>query len=798
MADVVARCPDCGREAPAPFAPCDWCGRKEPSRWWCAVCTDWRATAACPACAGGLGVPSEIVLGTRVVGTTAPFEVTLRNLGKKPVNCVVASPESGVTIPHPWPVVPAGGAVAVRGTVAVPPGPLGRRAIRLITSGNSALFETLLVLEAEAPAPRLEFDPALVPLRSAHPGRVVVSSAVLKNTGNVPLTAALSPGAAWLVVEPKTVALAPGESAEVKLRARSKKTDSGTRETKVTVAAGGAMWQATVQLVLPDPELTAEPVAFGDLVPGRPAFSVVVVRNVGRVRVDCTLATEGRWLRVTPARINLNPGREKTVRVRAVLAEDQDGPQTSELLVSSRGAVVLRVPVSATGKALRAVLRAVRRQRFRSAIGPPAERKFQVANDGDGRLELTATADVPWIGVATPALRVAPGKKRKLRYTVDLPRLPRGEHSGTITIESNGGTASVPVTVEVLDPNPILEVLPGPDLGLTSPERAVSAVVQVRNSGIGLLRVRAESEDPRNTVHPAEVDVPPGLPVRIGVTIPVGGLPAGEHEAAVSLTSNGGADRAVVRFRLTPERIVVPSVVDLGSREAGWPMWHWLVVRNTGQYPVTLRVRGADQRVKLKTDRVTLASLHTETISFYLDLPPDTLGPVSSEIVLEGRAVQFRVSVLAVARKVKLIVEPAIIDLDNLAPGAERPFAVSVTNVGAIPAAVPAVHVAGELEAWLPKATVHPGEAVTLNGGVRVNTDETGQQVWATLHLGHGLTVRCEANVVSPLLPRLLAAAAAAAGVLAGGALSVAVGWWLGIPVGLIGLLVGAWLFRRS
>ena len=55
----------------------------------------------------------------------------------------------------------------------------------------------------------------------------------------------------------------PGESAEIKLRAKSKTTDSGPRETTLTATADGGPWFATVRSTLPDPELTAEPVCFG-------------------------------------------------------------------------------------------------------------------------------------------------------------------------------------------------------------------------------------------------------------------------------------------------------------------------------------------------------------------------------------------------------------------------------------------------------------------------------------------------------------------------------------------------------
>ncbi|MBN9122006.1 MAG: hypothetical protein J0I06_23165 [Planctomycetes bacterium] len=797
MDDVVARCPDCGREHAEEFARCDWCGRNAPSRWWCAACTDWRAARACPACAGGVAVPSELNLGPCVVGARVTFQFSARNAGKKPRTCLVESAAGDVALVNSRFVLPAGGTATVSGEIVVPEKPLGRRNFRLVTFDGTALSETWVVLEAVSAAPRLEFLPPLVQLRAAHPGTVVRSSVALKNTGNVPLAAALSASSAWLAVEPKRLALAPGEFAEVKLRVKSKKTDSGRLEAKLTAAAADGVWEATVRCLLPEPELAADPVDFGELKPGRAAFADVVVRNVGRVRVNGSVEADAPWLRVTPTRINLPPGGEKRVRVRAVLSVEEDGPLTSELLVSSPAGVVLRVPVSATGKVPRPVLRAVRRQRLRDAIGPPVERKFQVANDGDGRLDLTATADAPWIQIVTPELHVAPGKKRKLRYVVDLESLPLGEHAAAIAIESNGGAATVPVTVEVLDPNPVLEIVSGPDLGLTSPDQPLSAAVQVRNSGIGLLKVRAESENPRNTLSPAEADVPPGPPVRFNLTIPVSGLTGGAYEAGVRLTSNGGAGRAAVRFRLTPEQLDVPALLDLGPREAGRVRWDWLWVRNTGQYPVTLRVR-AEDAVRLELDRVTVASLQTVPVPFYLNLPDEARGPVTGAILLEGRALRHRVAVRAVARKVELVLEQKTLDLGKLRPGEERAFTVDVVNVGEIPAEIYDAQAPGELEVRVRKATVLPGARVALVGTARANTDGTGAEVGAVVRLNHGLKLRCEATVVPPLWPRVFAVTAAAGGLIAGAGVSVAVGWGAGVPLALVGVLAGAWLFWRE
>ena len=795
--DVVARCPACANIEAETFTNCQVCGRTGASRWWCQVCHKWLDARACPVCGGGVVVPPEQLLGVCAPGGTLAFTVGVRNPAKKPVTCTVTSLDAGVTITNARLAVPSGGSIDLRGSITLPPGPAGRRTFRLRFEAPVP-SETVLVIEAVAPVPRIEFVPGAVVINTARPGHTTDASVTVRNTGNVALSAAVTCSAAWLTAEPRSVNLKPGESAPVRLRAKSKRTDFGSREARLVAASEGRTWALTVRNALPDPQLAAVPVSVGELKPGRPALTDVILRNTGAVRVECDLSTPHTWLQVLPKRVMLPPGRFKRVRVRASLTHAHDGPQRSEVVASSPAGVVLRVPVTATGKVPKPVLRAIRKQSVRDVIGPAVEHSFRIVNDGDGRLVCTATANEPWVRILTPELKAGPGKKRRLRYELNIPVLPRGEHTATIKLASNGGTAEVPVTVHVLDPNPVLEVVPGPDLGLISPELPLSAFVQVRNDGIGLLTVRAESENPQVRVSPAAANVPMGPPVRFTLTIPVAGLPGGDHEAAVRLTSNGGTGRAAVRFRLPVEELDVPALIDLGDCPAGRPTGGALKVRNDGPDPVTLRIKGQEQWVRPATDRFTIKPGEVLPVPFRVDLPHGVLGPVTGTIVIEGRAVRHTVAVRAHARKVELVVVPGVLNLGDMVPGEERTFTVEVKNAGDITADIPESHVRGALDVRVRRAAVRPGERVAVVGRVRLNTEAIGQQVRAVVPLTEDASVRCVARVVAPTVPKLLAAGAAAGGLLAGGGLSVAVGWWLGVPLALLGLATGAWLYWRE
>jgi hypothetical protein len=253
-----------------------------------------------------------------------------------------------------------------------------------------------------------------------------------------------------------------------------------------------------------------------------------------------------------------------------------------------------------------------------------------------------------------------------------------------------------------------------------------------------------------------------------------------------------------VRFTLPIEALDVPTLIDLGDRPAGRLTGDALHVKNIGPHSVALRIRGAHQWVRPGAGRITVNPGELVSVPFRMDLPPGVLGPVTSTIVLEGRTVRHAVAVRAVARKVDLVVVPGVVLLGDLTPGEERAFTVDVVNAGEIAADVREMHVPGELEVWVRRATVPPGERVTLAGRVRVNVRQTNRQVRALVPLTDDAVVRCVAQVVPPLMPKVLAVTAAAGGLLAGGALALSVGWWIGAPLALLGLATGVWLFWRQ
>jgi hypothetical protein len=179
------------------------------------------------------------------------------------------------------------------------------------------------------------------------------------------------------------------------------------------------------------------------------------------------------------------------------------------------------------------------------------------------------------------------------------------------------------------------------------------------------------------------------------------------------------------------------------------------------------------------------------SVPFRLEVQHGMEGPLVANIRVEGRTVRHVVAVRVVARKIDLVVTPRVVELGHMIPGEERAILLQVENRGLLGADVRALHTTGELAVWIRKQTIPPGMTAVVAGRVKLNSRVIGKHVQTAVDLTDDVFVRFSAQVVRPLLPRILAALAATCGILAGLILGTTVGWFFGITVALAGLVAG-------
>jgi hypothetical protein len=328
------------------------------------------------------------------------------------------------------------------------------------------------------------------------------------------------------------------------------------------------------------------------------------------------------------------------------------------------------------------------------------------------------------------------------------------------------------------------------DFGTIDPTEALIGRISVRNTGIGLLKLRAEPESNLVRITPSEMTLPPGPEAQLAVSVSSHDLDGGPQTFGVNLISNGGTTRAAIRFRIPLEQIEVPATLDLGDQPAGLFSHAVLRVRNTGPDPVVLSFQAADGWLRAERKRVRIPPGDEDAIPFQIQLPRNAHGPITTRLRVAGRKFRRVISVSAVARTVQLEV-PAVLDLGKLTTGKERAVRFAVANVGEWPVELHGSHANGDLELWLFPHYLEPGETATVTGRVRMNARAIGREVRATFHLADLVSVALVARVGRRVWPRIAAGIGGLCAWMAG-SIALFENRRHGVGMALLGLVIAA------
>jgi hypothetical protein len=162
-----------------------------------------------------------------------------------------------------------------------------------------------------------------------------------------------------------------------------------------------------------------------------------------------------------------------------------------------------------------------------------------IYNDGIPGLTWTASGDQPWLSVSPPGGVEAGG----VTVHVDRTGLGEGTYHGNVSVTSNGGNQTVPVTMIVLPPYPILELS---KTSLFLPPSKTQRTVDITNGGGVDLEWDITGDQPWLSVIPAS-----GVnDVSVTVTVDRAGVPYGDHFGHLFVGSNGGSDTITVEMQV--------------------------------------------------------------------------------------------------------------------------------------------------------------------------------------------------------------------------------------------------------
>ena len=274
-----------------------------------------------------------------------------------------------------------------------------------------------------------------------------------------------------------------------------------------------------------------------------PEGKTLQVSNAGGGTLEWSASADAGWLQVSPGS-GTGAG---TITVTASL--DGLEPGAHEALVTVSGAGTRTIPVTFTVDAAPtppALQVTPDSLSFEAVAGQAAraDRTLSIANTGGGTLEWTASDDAEWLSLA-PDHGTGDGD---LEASVDSEGLGAGTYHAEIVIEAAGADnapRSIPVTLTVDPPPPVLDVTPGA-LSFTGVQGGTSPAAKtlaVSNTGGGTLSFTAADDAAWLSVTPASGSAPASLSVATSIA----GLPAGTYTGTVTVTAAGatGSPRTI-------------------------------------------------------------------------------------------------------------------------------------------------------------------------------------------------------------------------------------------------------------
>jgi Viral BACON domain len=332
------------------------------------------------------------------------------------------------------------------------------------------------------------------------------------------------------------------------------------------------------------PVLTTFTLDFGKVEQRRKVILAVGIRNVGQLRLIWTADSLGiPWLKLQPITGTLLPGTlPQEVYVTADTSRLALGTYKASLRISS-SAGAARVGTTLTvvppGSWARPQMR-VSPPDLDFGIQPVGKQEVLAMTVGNVGAETltwrTQTRNAPWLTLARPTGKIAPGGFPQTVYLVaDTSHLTRGNYLASVDFTSNGGASQVTVLLGVTGSPPPTDILPaGPPPTLTVKPTAFTGNTDcsyAQGEGWMCLASVSNTQQHRGPLnwatsssgikgiafYPSKGMLLPGQSGEVNVLVPDTRCPA-----AATLSFKGPANAVTVAWRCTPpplQLIAVPS-----------------------------------------------------------------------------------------------------------------------------------------------------------------------------------------------------------------------------------------------
>jgi uncharacterized membrane protein len=636
----------------------------------------------------------------------------------------------------------------------------------------------------------LDVNPASLDFGTQTVGVQVTQNVTLANTGTQALSWGADTGnASWLKLSSNSGKILPGGLPQVlSVTADTTQLAAGNHSATLNITSNGGNKQVVITVVVTSPPptpaaLTVNPSSldFGTLNPGTSKTLQETVNNTGGQALTWNLDTTSLpgWLSVDTSSGTVSAGGQQTINVKADTSNLSPGPYTTTLNFASNGgnkSVQVSLVVN-TPKQSPQMTVSPNSLDF-GALDPNATKTMQetISNTGGQTLNwmLDTTSLPSWLTVDKLSDTIQAGNQETINVKANTANLSPGSYPFTLNFTSNGGSASLSVTLAVNASSPPpaqIAVSPNPlDFGKMDPGTTQTLQVTVKNTGGQPLNWNVNTGGTNwLSVDKSSDTVQPGSSEMINVTANTTDLSPGSYPAALNFTSNGGNASVTVTLTVNappppPAQIAVsPNPLDFGALDPNATKTLPETIGNSGGQPLTwnLDTTSLPGWLSVDTNTGTVQANSSQTINVTANTANLQVGPYKTTLNFTSNGGSASLSVTLTVNAPppppgQIAVSANSLDFGSVTSGNTATLPETISNTGgqALTWKLDPTSLPGWLTVDKGSDTVQPGSQETIN--VKANTAnlKVGGPYTATLSFtsnGGNVQVTVTMTVVPPI-----------------------------------------------
>jgi len=362
----------------------------------------------------------------------------------------------------------------------------------------------------------------------------------------------------WLTLDPTSGVLSAGESADVTATVSRTGITPGSYSDVISINSDAGNNTVSVNMDVAGFFISATSLDFGSI----DTQKTVTITNSGSGNLIWQSSNKEAWLTVNPNSGTIASGKSVNFIV-AVSRTGVDPGDYSDTIIMTSNAGERRISVAMSVANLTFTPTSFN---FGTT---ETQGRLIISNTGSGSLSWSAAKTQSWLSLSSASGFIAKGASTIVTVTANRVGAPPGTQTDTISLTSNGGNGSIPVTIQV----PGLSFSPA---SLSFGVGDTNKTLTISNVGAGALTWQALKKETWLTLSSTSGSVDAGKSVTVTITV-ASGMDPGTYTDTIALTSNGGNGNVPVTLAI-PGLSFTPNTMVFGTSDTQ----KTLVISNSG------------------------------------------------------------------------------------------------------------------------------------------------------------------------------------------------------------------------